>query len=61
LSFSGEGGFGQPAGTGMKSFSSFAGNQSGGFFGQIQNNQPQGQSFGNSGLFGSSMSNSMGQ
>ena len=61
LSFGGDGGFGQSANTGMKSFSSFSGNQSGGLFGQTQNNQDQGQSFGSLGLFGGSIGNSMGQ
>jgi hypothetical protein len=56
--FGSESGFGQSAGTGMKSFSTFAGNQSGGLFGQTQNNQAQGaSSFGNTGFF----ENSVGQ
>jgi hypothetical protein len=58
LSFAGESGFGQSGSTGMKSFSSFTGNQSGGLFGQTQSNQGQGASLvGSTGLFQNSMGN----
>jgi hypothetical protein len=48
MNFGGDNSFGQTAGTGIKSFSSFTGNQPGGLFGQGTSNQTQGTSlFGN--------------
>ena len=58
MNFSGDNSFGQTAGTGIKSFSSFTGNQPGGLFGQGTSNQTQGKS-----LFGNAnpMENPVGQ